>query len=55
MERVITDGIRSAVGHLAVVIAGFAQIGGIALFFFTMWSRIRPAGSQSREAKGEKF
>lgn len=38
-----------------VVIAGFAQIAGIATFFFTMWSRIRPVGSQTREAKGERF
>jgi cbb3-type cytochrome oxidase subunit 1 len=38
-----------------VVAAGLAQIAGIALFFFTMWSRIRPAGSQGREAKGERF
>lgn len=41
--------------RVAVVIAGFAQIAGITLFFFTMWSRIRPVGSQTREAKGEKF
>ncbi len=38
-----------------VVIAGFAQIAGIGAFFFTMWSRIRPVGSQTREAKGERF
>lgn len=41
--------------RLAVVIAGFAQIVGIAVFFFTMWTRIRPVGSQAREARGEKF
>ena len=39
----------------AVVLSGFAQIAGIALFFYTMWSRIRPVGSQVREAKGERF
>jgi heme/copper-type cytochrome/quinol oxidase subunit 1 len=38
-----------------VVLAGLAQIAGIGAFFHTMWSRIRPAGSQQREAKGEKF
>ena len=38
-----------------VVVAGLAQIAGIGAFFHTMWSRIRPAGSQQREAKGEKF
>jgi len=39
----------------AVVAAGLAQIAGIGLFFYTMWSRIRPVGSQAREAKGERF
>jgi heme/copper-type cytochrome/quinol oxidase subunit 1 len=39
----------------AVVAAGLAQIFGIGLFFYTMWSRIRPVGSQAREAKGERF
>lgn len=38
-----------------VVLAGFAQIAGLALFFYTMWPRIRAVGSQSREAKGERF
>jgi hypothetical protein len=38
-----------------VVIAGLAQIAGIGMFFYTMWSRIRPLGSQVREAKGERF
>jgi hypothetical protein len=39
----------------AVVLLGLMQIGGIGLFFYTMWSRIRPVGSQAREAKGERF
>ena len=38
-----------------VVGASVAQVLGIGLFFFTMWSRIRPAGSHIREAKGERF
>ncbi|HEY4955444.1 MAG TPA: cbb3-type cytochrome c oxidase subunit I [Gemmatimonadaceae bacterium] len=38
-----------------VVSAGMAQILGIGAFFYTMWSRIRPLGSQAREAKGERF
>ncbi len=41
--------------RLAVVLAGFVQIAGLALFFFTMWSRIRAVGSRDREAKGERF
>ena len=38
-----------------VVLSSFAQIAGIGVFFYTMWSRIRPAGSQKREAQGERF
>lgn len=38
-----------------VVTGGLAQFAGIVLFFFTMWPRIRSAGSHIREAKGEKF
>jgi len=41
--------------RLAVVLTGLLQISGIAVFFFTMWSRIRPLGSQAREAQGERF
>lgn len=39
----------------AVVLFSFAQIGGVVVFFYTMWGRIRPVGSQAREAKGERF
>ncbi|HEX6629760.1 MAG TPA: cbb3-type cytochrome c oxidase subunit I [Gemmatimonadaceae bacterium] len=38
-----------------VVVASSAQVAGITLFFYTMWSRIRPVGSQAREARGERF
>jgi predicted small integral membrane protein len=38
-----------------VVTAGLLQVIGIVLFFFTMWTRIRPVGSQLREARGERF
>jgi heme/copper-type cytochrome/quinol oxidase subunit 1 len=38
-----------------VVVSSFMQIAGICLFFYTMWSRIRPAGSQKREEQGERF
>ncbi|MGA9836444.1 MAG: cbb3-type cytochrome c oxidase subunit I [Gemmatimonadaceae bacterium] len=38
-----------------VVVSGFLQIVGLALFFYTMWPRIRAAGSQIREAAGERF
>jgi hypothetical protein len=38
-----------------VVAGGFGQAAGIGLYFWTMWSRIRPVGSQLREARGERF
>lgn len=39
----------------AVVLGGAGQAIGIGLYFWTMWTRIRPAGSHLREAKGERF
>ncbi len=39
----------------AVVTGGFLQIVALAVFFYNMWSRIRPVGSGVREAKGERF
>lgn len=45
----------SAALRIIVAVSGLLQIGGLATFFATMWSRIRPAGSQSREARGERF
>jgi cbb3-type cytochrome oxidase subunit 1 len=41
--------------RIAVIAFGFAQIAGVLVFFYTMWGRIRPVGSQAREAKGERF
>ena len=39
----------------AVLAAGTAQVLGLLVFFWTMWSRIRAAGSKLREASGERF
>jgi heme/copper-type cytochrome/quinol oxidase subunit 1 len=39
----------------AVVGFSLGQLAGIVVFFYTMWGRIRPVGSQIREAKGERF
>jgi hypothetical protein len=39
----------------AILVAGAAQALGLLAFFATVWSRIRPVGSQSREAAGERF
>lgn len=38
-----------------VLLAGVAQLIGFGIYFFTMWTRIRPVGSHIREAKGERF
>ena len=41
--------------RVMVVVSGCLQIAGILVFFYTMWSRIRPVGSRAREANGERF
>ena len=38
-----------------VVIGGVGQVVGLAIYFWTMWTRIRPLGSHLREAAGERF
>lgn len=38
-----------------VVIGGLGQVAGAALYFWAMWTRIRPVGSHVREAQGERF
>lgn len=38
-----------------IVAGGLGQILGIAVYFSAMWNRIRPVGSQIREARGERF
>lgn len=57
--RVAGELLRQSVGaewlRWAVVLSGLLQIAGFLLFFFTMWSRIRAVGSQTREAAGERF
>lgn len=39
----------------AIVAGGTGQVLGLALYFWTMWPRIRAVGSHLREAKGERF
>ena len=41
--------------RVGTVAAGLLQVAGLGVFFYTMWSRIRPLGSQAREAQGERF
>lgn len=44
----------SALRWLALA-GGFGQIAGLGVYFWSMWSRIRPVGSRIREARGERF
>jgi heme/copper-type cytochrome/quinol oxidase subunit 1 len=39
----------------AVLLAGAAQVVGFGVYFYSMWTRIRPVGSALREAQGERF
>ena len=38
-----------------VLAGGVGQAVGLLLYFWTMWTRVRPVGSHLREAKGERF
>lgn len=57
--RIAGELTRPLTASLPVRIATFGaallQVIGLGLFFYTMWSRIRPGGSQSREKQGERF
>jgi heme/copper-type cytochrome/quinol oxidase subunit 1 len=48
-------GVNTSWIRIATLGAGVLQVVGIFVFFHTMWSRIRPVGSQAREAQGERF
>ncbi|MFA3782477.1 cbb3-type cytochrome c oxidase subunit I [Melioribacteraceae bacterium 4301-Me] len=41
--------------NYVISLASLFQVIAMILFFYSMWGRIRPVGSQYREAKGEKF
>lgn len=53
-EMMQAQGPSPALGWV-VVATGAGQILGLAVYFWTMWPRIRPVGSHLREAKGERF
>lgn len=58
-SRFVAESARSWSEHPAlpwvVVLGGLGQVAGLALYFWTMWTRVRPVGSHLREAKGERF
>lgn len=39
----------------SIVLGGLAQVLGLVVYFWAMWTRIRPVGSHIREAAGERF
>jgi heme/copper-type cytochrome/quinol oxidase subunit 1 len=41
--------------NVLITITSAFQVIAIIFFFFSIWGRIRPVGSQYREAKGERF
>jgi len=57
--RIVSEAARAYSDALAlrwiVVGAGLGQILGLAVYFYSMWSRIRPVGSAVREKAGERF
>ncbi len=55
LGELLRNSIDAAWLRWTVVLCGIAQIAGIAVFFYTMWSRIRGVGSQARESQGERF
>ena len=58
-SRVVGELLRTGNSQLwlrwMVVLSSFAQIAGLCLFFYNMWSRIRAVGSEQREKSGERF
>lgn len=57
--RFVAEALRAWLDHpllrWLIVLGGLGQIAGLLFYFWTMWTRIRPAGSQLREAAGERF
>ncbi len=53
--QVMHNFILSEYIRLLIAISSVIQVFAMILFFYSMWGRIRPVGSQYREAKGEKF
>jgi hypothetical protein len=41
--------------NIIIAISGTLQVLAVAIFFYSMWGRIRSVGSHIREAKGERF
>lgn len=55
LGEIARSGSDAAALRWLVLASGAAQVAGFAIYFHTMWPRIRPVGSHLREARGEKF
>jgi heme/copper-type cytochrome/quinol oxidase subunit 1 len=59
--RAAGEVLRGELAHVApelpaiIVVGACLQTLGLGTFFYTMWTRIRSAGSREREARGERF
>ncbi len=53
--QVSTIFFNSILVNYLIVLSSIAQVFAMILFFYSIWGRIRPVGSQLRESKGEKF
>lgn len=53
--EIVRSGIDAGWLRWLVLLAGLGQVVGFGLYFWTMWTRIRPVGSHLREARGERF
>lgn len=53
--QVTSNFVISDLLRILIALSSIVQVIAMILFFYSMWGRIRPVGSQFREAKGEKF
>jgi heme/copper-type cytochrome/quinol oxidase subunit 1 len=53
--EILRSGMQARWLAWVVVAGGAGQALGLFLYFWTMWTRIRPVGSHLREAQGERF
>jgi heme/copper-type cytochrome/quinol oxidase subunit 1 len=55
LGEVLRSGLRDRWLAWIVVLGGLGQAAGLLVYFWNIWPRIRPVGSQVREARGERF
>lgn len=53
--EVIESYVTLGISNYIIVASASMQILAAVIYVYTMWGRIRPVGSQIREAKGERF